>query len=361
MGNFTFSDVKSYIEFNKTTAQGGYSFPMLPRYNKLVGNIKQSQVHIIAGMPASGVSSFIDQNYIVSVLLQWYNITPDERPPLKIFYYSMGASELKKLQLLLCNYLKLVNNIFVDVPTLNSQIGKLYDIDSDPNLPDAIEEASQFFDEVLNEGVLELKDGQKNPTDIYNDITEFVEDKGTITSTKQFEFDQDYENLTTMVVVDDTGYFSPDTDGFGTITGEAVDEKFKRYISELKTKYKITAIIAVPAKLGYVRSVKDTEPHYKHLGVYAKLADKGVCLYNPINEKNIKLYDADESKYVTDKGNNLLRTWHIIRNVDGIDSAYDRLLFLPGASFMVEYSTKNSIDDITEVLDVIEQETSFII
>ena len=110
MGKYTFTDIKSYIEYSKTGNKSGYSFPLLPRFNSVIGNIQQKQTHVISGMASSGVSSFIDQNYVMGVLLQWYAVIPEERPPLKIFYYSMGTSELKKLQLLLCNYLKLVHN-----------------------------------------------------------------------------------------------------------------------------------------------------------------------------------------------------------------------------------------------------------
>lgn len=359
MGRYSFNDIKDYIEYSKTGSKAGYTFPLLPQYNKIIGNLQQKQTHIVSGMGSSGVSSFIDQNYVIGVLLQWYNIAPNERPPLRIFYYSMSTSELKKYQLLLCNYIKLVYNLHVDIPTLNSQIGKLYDIEEDEPLQEAIEKASIFFDEVMDAGALVINDGLKTPTDVYNDVIGFLDTKGTKTSKKQFDYEEEYQNLMTIVIVDSIDSFSPDTDGYGVVSGDKLDDKFKKYVSELKAMYGVTTVLAVPSKLGYVRSVKDTEPHIRHLGSYEKLADKAVCIYNPIAEKNVKFYNSAEDVYTTEKGNVLLRTWHVVRNVDGIDSTYDRMFFLPGTSFMIEHSKLLVVDDISEVIQGLDKPSIF--
>lgn len=357
--NYTFSDIKGLIDFNKNKEQSGYTMPMTPNLNKVVGNIDQEQITTISGLPGSGVSSFIDQNYVMSVLLQWYMIDPDERPPLKILYFSMKTSELKKLQLLLCNYIKLVSGLQIDLATLNNQAGKLFNINERVGMEDAINDASTFFDEIHSEGILDIYGGQRKPTDIYNIVSDFMLTKGYLSAEGSYVFDDDNRNLITLVVVDDVTYLLPDSDGYGIVQGNDLDEKFKRYLKELKNSYKITAVLAVPSNVGYVRSVKDTEPHFRHLGTYGSITDKGICIYNAINEKNVKFYDGDESLYVTLKGNNLFRTWHVVRNTDGIESLYDRLLFLPGTSFMIEHSKKIEITSIDEVLDVIRQETCF--
>ena len=356
---YTFDDVKNVIAFGKQQTSTGYTIPMLPRLNNLIGNIQQDQTTIVSGLPGAGVSSFIDQNYVMTVLLQWYEITPEERPPLKIFYYSMKSSELKKLQQLLCNYIKLVHALHVDVPTLNNQVGRLFDLSTMDKHLEAIEEATMFFDDVINEGVLTIIDGQKKPTDIYNDVTDFMAQKGRLSSSGVFEFDDEFFNQITLVVVDSTDYLLPDNEGYGIVSGGELDEKFKRQLMELKTNYKISPIIAVPSSVGYIRSIKDTEPHYRHLGPYGSVADRGICIYNPVAEKNVRFYDSDPSKYISSKGNNLYRTWHIVRNVDGIDSASDRILFFPGTSFMIEHSDKKAVINVQEVIDIISEHTCF--
>jgi len=358
----SFTDVRNVIDYqNSTDSNKGYSFPLLPKFNSIVGNIEQSQTHVISGLPSSGVSSFIDQNYVMSLLLQWYNTVPSERQKLKIFYYSMKDSELKKLQLLLCNYIKLVHNLKTDIATLNNKAGKLYDLKNDKALNKAIAESSKFFDEVIGEEVLLIKDGQKKPTDIYNDIEDYMYTIGEKASKDSYIFNDGYEDQITVVIVDAVDHLLPDNEGYGILTGSSLDEKFQRQIKVLKQMFKVSFVLSVPSVTGFIRSPKDTEPHYRHLGSYGSLADKGICVYNPLSEKNVKFYNGEEDTYISPRGSVLLRTWHVVRNTDGIESAFDRMLFLPGTSYLVEYLYKEHVESLDDVLDVLMKESCFYI
>lgn len=359
--SLNFSDVKNVIDYNNNTDRNkGYAYPLLPRFNSVIGNLQQEQVHVISGLPSSGVTSFIDQNYVISVLLQMYLTKPEDRQPIKIFYYSMKDSEMKKLQLLLCNYIKLVNNLTVNLDTLNNQVGKLYDLNKFSSIKGAIEKASDFFDEILDEEILVIKDGQKRPTEIYNDLVEYANEIGTLSPTNKFQYDDDHDEQITLVVVDPVDNLIPDNEGFGLVTGHALDEKFQRDIKTLRSTYKFSFAIAVPSITGYIRSPKDTEPHFRHLGSYGSVADKGICLYNPINENNVKFYDGDEEPYIGSKGDVLLRTWHVVRNTSGIESVNDRLLFLPGTSYLVEHSFKLEIvNELKDVIKVLNDQSDF--
>ncbi len=359
MGKLSYTDVKNVIEYNSESNDKGYKFPLFPRLNNVIGNIQQGQTHVISGLPSAGTTSFVDQNYIMSVLLQWYNTDPDERSPLKIFYYSMKDTELKKIQLLLCNYIKLIDNLKTDIATLNSQAGQLYELKGDSALQKSIEDASVFFNEIIDDEVLVIKAGQFKPTDIYNDVINFVNTVGSKNSQKEFEYDEDNDKLLTLVVVDSVEHLLPDDNGFGIISGSELAEKFQRQIRELKTLYGISTVLVVPSNPGYIRSPKDTEPHYKHLGTYGSIADKGICIYNSIAEKHTKFYNGDADLYTSPRGSVLMRTWHVVRNSDGIESVFDRMLFLPGTSYMVEHEYKNKVDDFDDVLQVLIEETSF--
>ena len=360
MSKLNYSDVKNVIDYNNSNGDNkGFELPLLPKLNNVIGNIQQKQVHIVSGLPSSGVTSFIDQNYVISVLLQWYNTEPDKRQNLKIFYYTMKDDELKKLQLLLCNYIKLVNNLKTDLPTLNNQAGKSYNLKGDANLQNAIEDASDFFDEVLDNEILVIKDSQYKPTDIYNDMVDYMSTIGSTGSSDIFEYDKEHEDQITLVVLDSVDYFLPDNEGFGMITGSALDEKFQRHVRSLRKVYKISFVLAVPSVTGYVRSPKDTEPHYRHLGSYGSLADKGICVYNPINEKNTRFYNGDEDLYTSPRGSVLMRTWHVVRNTEGIESVFDRMLFLPGTSYMVEHPYTDKVEDFDDVLDALMNKTCF--
>jgi hypothetical protein len=357
-----YTDIKNVIDYNNSnTDNKGYKFPLMPKLNNIIGNIQQKQIHVISGSPSSGITSFIDQNYVMSVLLQWYNTEPDKRQHLKIFYYSMKDDELKKLQLLLCNYLKLVDNLKTDVPTLNNQAGKLFNLSEDPILQTAIENASAFFDAIIDQEVLVIKDGQYKPTDIYNDLTNYMDTIGKRSAKDGYTYAEEFEDQITLVIVDSVDHFLPDNEGFGIITGNALDDKFQRHVRNLKQIYKISFVVAVPSNVGFIRSPKDTEPHYRHLGSYGPLADKGICLYNPISEKNNKFYDGDEDMYISPRGSVLMRTWHVVRNTEGIESINDRMLFLPGTSYMIEHPYKEKLNHFDDVLDVLIGKTCFYI
>ncbi len=358
--HLNFNDVKNVIDYSySTNSNKGFKFPLMPRLNDVIGNIQQAQVHVVSGLPSAGVTSFIDQNYVMSVLLQWYNTKPDERKKLKIFYYSMKDDELKRLQLLLCNYIKLINNLKTDIATLNNQAGKLYELNEDEPIQDAIEDASNFFNEILDNEILEIKDRQCKPTDIYNDMVDYMDTIGKKSSQDDFVYDKDHEDQITLVIVDSVDHFLPDNEGFGMIYGTALDEKFQRHVKTLKQVYKLSFVLAVPSVTGYIRSAKDTEPHYRHLGTYGPLADKGICLYNSINEKNTRFYNGDEDLYVSPKGSVLMRTWHVVRNTEGIESIFDRVLFLPGTSYMIEHSYKERINDFEDTLNVLIKKPYF--
>jgi len=358
MGRLSFSDVKGVIEYNKTNKKKGYEFPMTPKLNTIIGNLMDSQIHIVAGMPSTGTTSFMDQQYVMGPLLQWYSTPPEERQGLKILYFSMTANELKKAQLFLCEYLKLNNNLRVDVPTLNSQKGRLYDISKDSVLQQAIEDSSPFFDEVIDDGVLEIHDGQKNPTDIYNTVIAHMMSIGYINDDKQYVRDEGHEDDLVLVVIDSLDYLVQDSDGSGTVSGPALHEKMKRYMLELKNKYGVTMVATISASVGLVRRPSDTEPHFRQLGAYGAIADRGIMVYNPIIENNRKFFD-DAEIYTSAKGNILMRTWHVVRNTDGIESVYDRMFFLPGTGYFVEYKFVDELYSIDDVIEVLNAETPF--
>jgi hypothetical protein len=135
----------------------------------------------------------------------------------------------------------------------------------------------------------------------------------------------------------------------------------QHFMRILKLKYGVSVVLAVPSIIPIVRTPKDTEPHFRHLGSYGRIADKGITIYNPVAEHNNKFY-PDEDLYKTAKGNILLRTWHVVKNVDGIESVFDRMFFLPGTSYLIEHSqikAGNDINDLQDVLDVLSKPSPF--
>jgi hypothetical protein len=308
---------------------------------------------VVSGLPSSGTTSFVDQNYVMNVLIQWYFST--DRKPLKIFYFSMVDSEMKKMQSLLCNYLRVMYNIYVDIPTLNSQPGRLFDIEKEDRVLNALDDAQVFFDNLINDEVLEIIDEPQSPSYVYNTVVDYMNGVGTDKQGKPYELNSDNEELTVLAIVDKTDHLAPEIDQYSSSYGNDLNVKFDHNMKKLVTRYGISPVVIVPAQVGLVRSPKDTEPHYRQLGVYGKNCDRGIILYNPIAENNINRYftDADEIEYYMSNGKNTLRFWSVVRNTEGIDSMKERLLFLPGTSFMVEHPLDEKVNSFDDVYDVI--------
>ncbi len=351
--NYTYSDLVGKIGYYAKHKEQGYSLPLAPELNKKIGNIIPGQYTVISGLQSSGTTSFVDVNYVMNPLLQWYQ--SDDRKPLKIFYFSMVDNEFKKLQTLLCSYLRLIENISVDIPTLNSQPGRKFDIDKTPQAMNAINDAKLFFDEVINEGALEIIGGSQSPSEITRTVVDFMNGIGVDKTGEPYELNDSNTDITVLVVVDKTDYLAPEADAFSQTRGNDLDVKFDHDIKRLTERYQVSPVIVVPANPGLIRTPKDTEPHYRQLGVYGKNCHRGIMLYNPIAENNINRFftSADEAEYFVINGKNLLRYWYIVRNSEGIDSIKNRMLFLPGSTFMIEHDLSIKVDSEDEVSEVV--------
>jgi hypothetical protein len=349
----SFGDVIGKIKYHLTNKEQGYNFPLAPNLNEKIGNILPGTYTVVAGLPSSGTTSFVDQQYVMSVLLQWY--FSDQSKPLKVFYFSMVDSELKKLQALLCNYLRVMFNIYVDIPTLNSQPGRLFDIEKEDRVLNALDDAQTFFDCLINDGVLEIIGEPQSPSVIYNTVESYMDGIGVDKQGTPYELNEGFDDITVLAIVDKTDHLAPEIDQYASTYGNDLNVKFDHNMKRLATRYRVSPVIIVPAVTGLIRSPKDTEPHYKQLGVFGKNCDRGIILYNPIAENNINRYfkEAEEVESYMSKGKNTLRFWSVVRNTEGIDSIRERLLFLPGTGFMVEHPLDETISNFDDVYEVV--------
>lgn len=349
----TFKDVIGKIKYHLKNKERGFDIPLVPSLNKIVGNILPGVYTVVSGLPSAGTTSFVDQNYVMNVLLQWYYSV--DRDPLKVFYFSMVDSELKKLQSLLCNYLRLMYNIHIDIPTLNSQPGRRFDIEKEDAVLNALDDAQVFFDNLIQDGILEIIDEPQPPSVIYNTVIDHMSAIGVDKLGTAYELASTHEHGTVLVIIDKTDHLAPEVDNFSSTYGNDLNVKLDHNMKRLVSRYNVSPVVIVPAVTGLIRSPKDTEPHYKQLGVYGKNCDKGIILYNPIAENNINRYfaDSDEIEHYVSSGINTLRFWSVVRNTEGIDSMKERLLFLPGTSFMTEHPLKEKINSFDDVYDII--------
>ena len=338
----SFSDIVSKMKYHLVHKNEGYAFPMMPKYNKVVGNILPGQYTVISGMQSSGKTSFVDENYVLGVLLQWKKL--EVQPPLKIFYFSLKDTSLKKFQSLLCAYIKLVHNKRIDIPTLNSQPGRLFNIENEPEILKAIDDAQIFFDEMIESETLQVVTNVSQPSAMHSLVKEYL--------LTQEEYEGDGLPLT-MVVVDSTDHLASESNGYRIVSGAELDYSFDSYMGLLVKELNVHAVIVTPADKANSKFPKENEPNYRQLGIYGKNADKGVVLYNPIAENNGNYLRCieDPAYYVSPSGLNLLRFWHVVKNVDGVDSENERILFVPGTGYMIEATMMEKIDSFNQVYD----------
>ena len=298
----------------------GIPIPM-PKLAKKINYIERGQTVVIGGRPDSGETELMDYFYFVNVYKWWRDLGFDEggipipdpvRPPLKMIYFNMKADIRIKLQKWLCLYMKLEFDTVIDISTLNSGIGRLYDLDSDTR--DEIVAAQDFFDE-LEENILDIVNGPQTPSSIYNHVRQYMDKIGD-TDDNGYTLDANHRGQYTMVYIDNADYMQNESDGFQMMNAESLKKKVGGYIDELKSIYGINTFLVAPSKVSNSRMVKDSEPSYKELGYYAKIADVGLITYNPFNENNGKYLGYPVEEMII-KNKNRFRTISIVINEKG--------------------------------------------
>lgn len=340
----SFNDVISKMQYHFTKQDEGYRMPLIPGVNMAIGNILPGQYTVVAGQPSSGKTSFVDCNYVMGTLLQWY--VQENRQPLKIVYFSLKDGTIKKLQMLLCTYLKMVYNYRVDIPTLNSQPGRVTNIAEQPVLLEAIDTAQGFFDYIIDNGVLDIISDVTRPTEIYN-----------IAKAKALEMEEAHSGLDPllMIVVDPVDRLTSESDGYRGLSGVELDERLNVYASELSKVHYAHVVLVTPTIQTASRFPKENEPTFRQLGLYGTACDRGIIMYNPIGDGNFNYLMAREMSVDNFKkdGLNLLRIAYIAKNTDGIEAADYRLLFMPGTGFMIEHKYNNEVSKVEECVDKI--------
>ena len=357
MSKLSYNDIKSVIKWKSSKKTSGYDIPLMPRLNKLIGNIEGGQIHAVGGLPSSDFTGFIDEVYVLNTLLQWYDTEPTARKPLKIFYFSMRDTELKKLMALLSSYLKLVHNLNVDVQTLLNKKGRIYNIMEDTDAVRGINEATPFFDEILDDEILTIEEGQFAPSGIFSIVSDYMNVIGHESKDGSYVPYSHYEDATVLVIVDTVDYLINDLDEYGAVAvGRELHNKMMYYTRLMKMRYGITTVLAVPSDIPFIRKPDDTIPDYKHFGTYGRVADKVIGVYNPIAEGNQMMVE-DADAFTTLRGNTLLRYWYVLKNNEGPHSAHDKMLFMPGPDYFIEHSKWEGEVDIVSLSETMTKLT----
>lgn len=330
----------------------------LKKLSRYTNYIEKGQFIVISGRPESGKTGLMDYVYFLNVFKQWQesiyrkvkgkggldvvekndNGEPMEngfdRKPLKMFYFSMKTDIRLKMQKWLALYMKLEFNITIDIPTLNSGIGKMFNLTTEHI--EAIKTANLFFDE-FESSCLRLIKGRHTPSSIYNTVNNYMLEIGHIDDSGTYVYNDGHEGTKVMVYVDNVEYLQTERDGFNMMNSEGLKRALGEHLIELKELYGVTSVIISPSNLSSSRLVKDSEPSYKELGVYAKMADIGLVTYNPYNENNNKFCGYPVEDLII-RGTNRFRTITIVRNYNGQSNITVGCLFYGECGWFLETS-----------------------
>jgi hypothetical protein len=314
----------------------------LGKLSKYTNYIERGTNIVIGGRPTTGKTSFMDYLYFISVFKWWreLDMPAEDRPPLKFYYFNLKERKTIKVQKWFCLYMKLYRDKVIDIPTLNSDIGKLYDLsDSDK---EAIQEADEFFDEL--EDHIVFVNNPQTPSDIYNRVKRDMEECGGYDEEGNFRYSEENLGMITFVLTNNTERLVPETDGFQMMNTDALKRKFSTYMDDLKNIFNTVNVWIEPSKVSNSRMVRDSEPTYKELGHASKIADIGIVLYNPFNENNNNYQNYPVEKMII-RGKNRLRTATIVRNSRGLENITVGLIFLGECGYFRESPHPNDEDD----------------
>jgi hypothetical protein len=328
----------------------------LKRLSKFTNFIEKGQYTVIGGKPTSGKRALMDYLYMYNVYKWWRELGLDNegnpiehpnRPPLKMFYFNMSVRPQIKWQKWMCLYLKLEYGLVVDIPTLTSQVGRLNDLDD--ALIEKIMAAREFFEDLEND-VMTMVNGPQQPTSISNRLEDYMNSIGHTDKDGRYLLDQEHEGTLIFVYIDNTKYLLPESDGFQNMSEEGLKRKINEISEKMSKTYKINMNLIVPSKSTYSTKVKDSEPSYKELGVFADSVDLGLITYNPYNENNNKYLGYTVEDTVI-RGKQRLRTVSVVRNPIGLENVTIGNWFLGECGYFAEAPHPTNEEDVEDGLN----------
>lgn len=329
------------------------------KLSKYINYVERGKNTIIGGRPGSAKTSFTDHVYFLSIFKWWRDlgytkegepIPHPNRPPIKFIYFNMRSSAKLKLQKLMCLHLKLEYNYTVDIPTLLSGVGKLFDLSADHK--HAIEASREFFEEL--EDHLHMFNGPQTPTDISNIVNRTMLEYGRMESENNFVFNEDCKGQYTLIFIDNTDELLPESDGYASMNEAALEKRLGDFLNEFKNNYKSSNFVIKPPKVSNSRMLKDTEPSYKDLGNLGKIADVGLVLYNPFDENNNRYLNYPVEDLVI-RGKNRFRTVTVVRNKLGTSNITVGLILLGECGYVRESPHPNEEEDFEDFINLLRE------
>jgi hypothetical protein len=322
---------------------------------KVINYLEKGQNVFISGRNNSGKTSFVDHMFFIGLFDNYFkkyllnNIALNEYDPdVHFVYFSMRQNLKHKMLKWACLYMKLAYGLVIDIPTLTNKIGKNYELDEDTlaklkaseGFFKALEEHSTFFE------------GSLRPSDIYNKVEKLMQPFGKISpeDPNKFLYKEEFKNKHFVVIIDNADYLNVEFDDTGVLKEENLDKRFLILLDRLKNTYKTTNIVIKPSKNLSTRTVKETEPSKKDLGLYYGFSDVSLILYNPFDEGNFN-YNTYPVKDLIINNKNRFRTLTVSRNFIGNSNLSLGYFFLGECGYFAEAPPAFQIAEIERYIE----------
>lgn len=323
-------------DINKGIAGNNSGIPMVfKKLSTTVNGIQKYIMTLVGGNSGTGKTAYVDLAYCLGVYDWWYQNKDKTDIKIKIIYRSMERSKKYKLAKWLCLKLYMDHKIIIDTKTLFGWQGKKFELDE--SLIKLIEGYQDYFDEMLESGIVEIIDGAENPTGIYRHIQAYANLNG---KTEQIsEFSKRYvpndPNLYTIIILDHIGKCKSESNNGKYLDRKEISDKISEYMGIVRDTYGFSPVIISQfnRSIGNIDRFKskDVSPEpddFKSSSNMYEDCDVAIALFNPYKLKINDFLGYDIPKFVSPLGENRFRSVSVLKNSYGVDDVIIGMNFL---------------------------------
>lgn len=332
--SFEFDDVITDIEKGISGENTGIPLDF-KKLSKTLSGVQKYMYTLVGGNSGTGKTAFVDLVYCLGVYDWWYKNKDTTDIKIKIIYRSMERTKKLKIAKWICLKLYIDHKIIIDIPTLFQREGKKTELNDE--LFELIKGYRKYFSEMLESGVVEIIDGQENPTGIFRHIQDFANKNGEWIKINEFSkrYKPNDPNLYTIIVLDHVGKCKSEVNGGKQLSTKETTDKISEYMSVVRDTYGFSPVVISQfnRSIGNIDRFKskDVSPEpddFKNSGCLYEDSDVCLALFNPFKLKVNDFLGYDIPKFVASSGENRFRSVSILKNSYGADDLILPLNFL---------------------------------
>lgn len=308
---------------------------VFPKLSGAINGVQKSIYTLVGGNSGTGKTAYVDLAYCLGVY-DWYIKNKDTTDiKLKIIYRSMERNKKYKVAKWLCLKLFIDHNIVIDTKTLLGWQGKKFELDKD--LLTLINGYEEYFNTMLESGIVEIIDGPENPTGINKQIYDYALKNGKFEKISEFSrrYIPNDPNLITIIIVDHAGKCKSELNHGKQLNAKETVDKLSEYMGLARDTFGFSPVVISQFNraIGNIERFKnkDVSPEpddFKSSGNLYEDCDVCLALFNPFKLKVNDYLGYEINKFVSAKGENRFRSVSVLKNSYGVDDVILGMNFL---------------------------------